>query len=259
MGDERPGRGTSAPDPWALRAVRAAPFLEKEMLAVRALVPRGGACIDIGASYGTYSVLLARLVGAAGTVDAVEPRPRSRAVLRAAARVAGGGRIRVHALALGERPGTGVLATPRRRFGLPVPGRSHLLVGRVDDGHEYGGGATRRIVRIEALDRFVDRVGLERLDLVKIDVEGAELAVLRGGEATLGRFRPVIVCEVEERHTAGYGHRADEVLGWLADRGWQPNRFGADGLRPVQRIEPDERNYVFVPPGDRAAGRNADR
>jgi FkbM family methyltransferase len=228
--------------------VRALPSLEEEMLALPHLVSPGGICLDIGASYGTYTVPLARLVSPGGWVHAVEPRPRSRLLLRAARRLLTPGNVTVHDVALSDADGPAELVTPRRRWGVPVPGRSYLRgPSGGTDHHEYGGGESVSPVNLTSLDSFVGRLSLPRLDLVKIDVEGSELAVLRGGEGTLLRHRPVLLCEIEERHTSRYGHHADEVAAWLAERGWRPGVYGAGGFRAVTTTCPTYNNYLFLP------------
>lgn len=237
------------PPPQAKRAlVRALPSLEEEMLALRHLVPTGGVCLDIGASYGTYAVLLARLVGPDGLVHAVEPRPRSRLLLRGVRRLLTAGNVTVHDVALSDEDGWAELVTPRRRWGIPVPGRSYLRGPSGDtDGHEYGGGERVSPVVLASLDRFAEVLSLPRLDLVKVDVEGSELAVLRGGEKTLLRYRPALLCEVEERHTSRYGHRADDVFAWLAERGWRAGVYGPRGFHSVTATTPTHNNYLFLP------------
>lgn len=241
-----------APNTALWRIVGALPSLEQEMLALRTLVPAGGVCLDVGASYGSYSVLLARLVGPSGTVHALEPRRRSRLVLRAASRIAAPGNVHIHELALADGEGEAELLTPRRRWGLPVPGRS-FLVDRHDDGsgcaHEYGGGARLQRVRRTTLDTLVEELALDRVDLLKIDVEGAELAVLNGGEGTLGTHRPVILSEIEDRHTRRYGHGAEEVFAWLAERGWVAHVYDRRGLREVAGPVGGHINYLFTPQG----------
>src|SRR4029077_21039781 len=65
-----------------------------------------------------------------------------------------------------------------------------------------GGGARSRIIRVEMrrLDSIVAMVQIDRLNLIKIDVEGFEWPVLQGGELTIAKFRPHIVFEYNEEY-----------------------------------------------------------
>lgn len=233
------------------RFLRAAPGLEEELALLRRFVVPGSVCADIGASYGTYTVPLARLATPGGWVHAFEPRPRSRAVLRTAVGALTGGNVTIHPVALAEGPGSDAIVTPRRRWLLPVPGRT-FLKGTLEDGYyddfegEFAGASERRI-EVRTLDGLVEGGSVARVDIVKIDVEGAELRVCEGAAATLERWRPVVICEIEHRHTRKYGYDADEVLAWFRARGYRSLVMVDGGLEQVDAVAPDRNNHVFVP------------
>lgn len=142
-----------------------------------AFIPPGGVAIDVGANLGEWSVPLARAVGAPGTVICVEPNPAVAAALAATLRINNLGQARVCTAALSDRDGEGRLAVDPRDTG-----QSRLS----------GQGLT---VSLRRLDGVVTEAGLSRLDLVKIDVEGHELAVLSGAAESLRRFRPALILE----------------------------------------------------------------
>ncbi|MDQ3932935.1 MAG: FkbM family methyltransferase [Actinomycetota bacterium] len=240
---------------WVRRQlVTYAPSLEKEMLALPALVRPGDVCFDVGASFGTYTVVLARLVRLGGRVHAGEPRPRSLRVLALVNRLLTDGNVEVHPIALSDRADQEVIVTPRRRWFLPVPGRT-FLKGSLEAGPqgyypgwgEEFGGAAERVVMTQTLDGLVADNDIDRIDFVKVDVEGAELRVLVGAEATLVGHRPILLCEIEDRHTRKYGHGADDVFEWLRSRGYHAHVFDRRGLREVDGLLPGENNYLFLP------------
>lgn len=244
--------------PALLAAISMLPSMEKEMLLLRDLVRPGAVCVDVGASYGLYTVPLARLAGGTGTVIAVEPRPRSRAVLRAVTRVLTPGNVSILPTALASGAGTDRIVTPKRRWGpLPVPGRSFLRrdLRRGDEEGYYPGwedefrDAVETDVRVETLDGVSERLGLDRIDVMKIDVEGAEIEVLAGGEQMISRHRPAVLCEIEQRHTQKYGYDADDVIDWMTDRGYIPLRYEGGHLVEAARITDREINYLFLPTG----------
>lgn len=156
-------------------------LLERELSIVASMVHRGDHVADIGANHGLYTHALARR---GAVVEAFEPQPECVAVLQAyAARRPGG--VRVHPVALSAAAGIGTLHVPRGSESSPS-----ASLRSSDDSN-----ATLEI-KLERLDTF------ELFDLmfIKIDVEGAELDVLRGAEETLRRCRPVLLVEVEQRH-----------------------------------------------------------
>lgn len=228
---------------------RTAWFVEDEVAGVADLVPLGGTCIDVGAEYGLYTVAMAAAAGPTGTVHAVEPQPDAHAAMARTVRLAGlDDRVVRHARALGATAGRATLSVPMRR-GLPVHGRAFLTVGAHDGGPNDEEFDESREVEVEVttLDELAEAVGLRRLDLLKADVEGAELQVLQGGAATIERFRPVVQLEIEEPHLAKYGVAVDDVTGFLADRGYTMSVWVEGAWRRTERVTPAHRNYLFTP------------
>lgn len=104
------------------------------------------------------------------------------------------------------------------------PGYSSL--GRRPEG---AGAAIREIV--VPLRRMDDLVDSDAVDVVRIDVEGAELSVLRGGERLIARCRPAILFESGPNCNDGLDHTKEALWQWFADRDFQlmvPNRMAHD-------------------------------
>jgi FkbM family methyltransferase len=218
--------------------------LEPELRSVPDLVPRGGTALDIGANHGVYSYFMVRHFD---HVVAFEPQPACVETLETWAR----GRVDIRQVALSDQAGEGELTVPVRS-GVPLTGYARLD-GAVD------GVRSRLPVRLERLD---DQ-GLHDVRFIKIDVEGHELSVLRGGEALLRRDHPVLLVEIEQRHL-GPGHTITEIITFLADRGYDSffsvddTWVGFDRFRPEAHQDSNragERNYVnmflFLPRGSR--------
>jgi FkbM family methyltransferase len=177
----------------------------------------GGTVVDVGANRGFFTALSAVLVGPSGRVEAFEPNPAvARRLEETLLRNSVSERVTVHERALSDRAGMAdffVSVSPVN------DGLSSLLAS--DSAIEHG--VIRRDtsipVLLETFDAFAERVGLGRVDLVKIDVEGAEDGVVRGMEATLRANPPrLIVCETVPESVAagtlrshGYAMRALEV------------------------------------------------
>ena len=224
------------------------PLVEGEMLGLSRVVRAGDVCIDVGANYGLYTHELSRLVGDTGRVHAVEPLPDAYRVLSALVSLRALRNVRTHQVALGEHAESSVLSVPWRH-GLPVHGRAYLRSGARGEGANDEFRSSRDVeVAVHSLDGLVARGVLGRVDFLKADVEGAELAIMRGGAALLRSWRPTLQLEIEDRHTARYGHRAGDVLDWLAARGYRAHRWLDGSWQPCTRWTTEARNYLFVSP-----------
>ena len=110
--------------------------------------------------------------------------------------------------------------------------------------------ATPTRVAVRPLDMVLGELRVERVDFVKLDVEGAELAVLRGATRLLGTLpRPVILCEVQEETSLAWGYSSRQIVEQLRARGFVWFRLNDQGdLFPVaEERERFGRNLVAVP------------
>jgi FkbM family methyltransferase len=94
-------------------------------------------------------------------------------------------------------------------------------------------------VKLELFDEVFEDSGLNRLDIVKIDVEGAELSVLAGGYKTLERYRPVIIIEINEETSNAAGYTRHDVIGLL-----EKLKYRLFMIRRGGRITPVKRENV---------------
>jgi FkbM family methyltransferase len=231
---------------------RARALLERELSVVcRDLTP-GSRVVDVGAHEGVYTHAFAR-TGA--LVEAFEPQPPCLEVLRSYERRHAN--VRVHGDALGAEAGWATLRVPRRD-GRAVSGRARLDGAAAGDGE---GGPEYR-VRVRPLDSFA----FGEVALIKIDVEGRELDVLRGARDTLARCRPMLLVEIEQRHLP---HPIGDAFAELDALGYTGEFLDPSGrLRPIGEFDtetyqqaanadrpraPYVNNFLFRP----RAGRNA--
>lgn len=183
--------------------------------------------VDAGAFLGWVTLAAAARVGAGGRVWAFEPRAASRALLERSCRRNRLRQVTVVPAALGARAGAGLLATPAN----PAMAR---LAPPPGSGNEP--------VEVTTLDAWRE-TSLARPALIKLDVEGAELDVLRGAGATLRALRPLLVVEV---HRGGGIDLDPEELGdWLRAAGYRPRPLGP---RPEGEAGPMLRRLAAVPP-----------
>jgi FkbM family methyltransferase len=221
--------------------------VEPELLGLDQLLHPGAVCCDVGAAFGLYTLAFADRVGPTGQVHSFEPLPGPNAVLRRVVRLTGASNVRVHRCALGVTPRVATMSLPRRR-GLPVHGRA-FVADRADglgSNAEFA-GETRVRVPITTLDRIVDALDLTRLDLIKVDVEGAEPNVLAGAERTLRRFRPKVMLEIEARHLERFRTDPAAVVAGMRERGYAMTVLEGGRWRPTEQVTPACRNYLFTP------------
>jgi FkbM family methyltransferase len=162
----------------------------------------GSAAIDVGASLGEWTVPLARAVGPTGRVLAVEPVPRSATALEATLAANSLRQAQVIRCAVGDHEGSAELA-------VPVVTSARIDTGTARIG-VVGAGHQTLSVCIRTLDSLAGEFGLDRVDLIKVDVEGHERHVLDGAASILERFRPTLVIET--------GHEADGDRPAIRDR-----------------------------------------
>jgi FkbM family methyltransferase len=223
------------------------PYLESELCGLHTLVQPGSVCIDVGSAAGIYTAVLERLVGPAGQVHSIEPLPFAHLLWTRTLAARRQPNVRHHTLALGTETGTETMSVPVGRYGL-VTGRSFLArrAGGPDPNTEFD-YQIPVTVTVDTLDNLCARENITRLDFIKIDVEGAELQILHGGQHTITTSQPVILAEIEARHTARYHSSPDTITTWLTSRGYTMHTWH-HGWHPARHIDPATRNYLFCPP-----------
>ena len=164
---------------------------EREMQnVIRSLVRPGMVVADIGANTGYVTLLLADLVGDAGRVISFEPYGPSFDLLRRNVESNGLRQVEVFCIALSDTTGISRLYLSAKNDGM------HSF-GDLIDETGVAGSSPQVPVKTTTLDQFLEERGIPRIDVLKIDVEGAETLVFSGARSLLSRpDSPVILCEV---------------------------------------------------------------
>jgi FkbM family methyltransferase len=194
-------------------------------------VRSGMTIFDVGANIGYYSILLGRVLGKDGAIFAFEPEPRNFEILRANAALARSidvnfARLEVHCKAVADQCGTAQLKVFDKNFGL------HSL--EVNDPRTVASIAVETVT-IDDLHGFGKSPAVvpSAIALIKADIQGGELKLLRGAEQTLAADRPLLCLELEPYLTGKEACIA--LLDWLLARGYGQFRlFHSNRAAPPQ-------------------------
>lgn len=202
---------------WAALATRDA--VEVELALIPHLCRPDGIAVDIGAHVGHYTH---HMIRHSRQVYAFEPIPRYARFLAATFR----DRVIVEAVALSDRDGARRLRIPTANLALATIEPANTLAMAPRSG---------TIAEIDVRCRHLDSYGLDDVAFVKIDVEGHELAVLKGARATLERNHPALLIEIEDRHRP---NAIAETTAFLRELSYD-GLFLRDGrLRPMIEFAP---------------------
>ena len=165
--------------------------------------------LDIGANVGWFTLLASTIIGDGGHVHAFEPRhPTVQYLKRSVAMNHLESMVTVHELGLDCTEGHAQLGYER---GTRNPGHSFLVDEDPQTEIEV------QAIRTDALDHF----HFKRIDVVKLDVEGAEMRVLKGGEATITANRPTVLSEIYPEQLKSVSKATpSEYIGWYKARGY---------------------------------------
>jgi len=216
---------------------------------LKALIEPGMRVADVGANIGLLTLACARAVGPRGQVFSFEPEETYRALLAKSLALNGLAWVDLQGRAVGRR-------NERLNFHVStIPGHSSLYPLPPEETPESGPAAVE-VVRLD------DAIGPDlRLDVVKIDVEGAELDVLAGMERVLAASPDLaIVAEYGPAHLSRVGLTPEQWLGAFETQGFDAYAIAEPQgtCRPVKLSDLADVvsvNLAFVRPNGRAVGR----
>lgn len=207
-----------------------------DLLPIRRLteaIGEGAVVLDVGANIGLFSVPLGIAArGASGQLVSFEPMPVSAARLRENLAANGVAAI-VMELALGDQDGTLTL--------VPVEPGATANAHVVDPATP---GALE--VRVRRLDDVADELRLGRCDIVKIDIEGGELAMLRGGVGFLGQHRPLMYAELHRPRMTVMGWSDDDLFDLIEPWSYDVFVETPSGFEPFRKVGARD-NILLVP------------
>lgn len=223
-----------------------------EKIEIARLLPVDGVFLDIGANIGLFSAYLSTLFPSVRCY-AFEPHPLLAECIRETVRKSPFPGISVEEICLSDSEGKLNLRLHRRNCG----GNS-ILDGNIGDGEE----GDMISVQSRTLDSWVLEKNLSRIDVIKMDVQGAEEQVLSQAGKCLERFRPALLIEIETKRFLDPSSHWKSVLAMLQNLRYRARIAGSADFLSLDQLpkqmserharEIEHSNYVFVANLDRA-------
>jgi FkbM family methyltransferase len=205
---------------------------------IQELLNAGMTFVDVGAHVGQYSLLGSGLVGTEGTVHSFEPEPETFALLQHNVLINGLRNVRPIRCALGESI---------RNVELYVARPDNIGQTSLRQPNNFSGVQVR--VQCRSLDDYAEEHAIDRINLIKIDVEGAELNVLLGARGVLSRNpKPHIIIEFWEEFLQAYGSSCAQLAEFLRGSGYNLFWIGETGLTPYVPVKNAELFNVLAIP-----------
>ncbi|MFC1851874.1 FkbM family methyltransferase, partial [candidate division CSSED10-310 bacterium] len=213
-------------------------FEREEQIFIQKFIRPGMTALDLGAHHGLYTLLLSRLVGPTGRVIAFEPSPRERRKLKLHVILNRCTNVLVEPFALGDNDDKSEL---------------FLCLGR-----ETGCNSLRRpvvsdpvrkvMVKMTTLNCYFQKGMAEKVDFIKVDVEGAELPVFKSASILLKNSKPIILCELDDQRTEPWGYSSSAIYDFLFDSGYRWYSIVREGkLNPCPKKTRYHENLLAVP------------
>jgi len=210
---------------------------------IRRYLRPGDVAIDVGANIGIHTMPMSEAVGPQGVVLAVEPLPSVRNRLERNLSLNRAANVRVIAQAASDREGSALLYPPRADA-ANLGQASLAKLSHLDPGSSIE-------VPLVTLDALVRAQGLDRVRLIKIDVEGHDREVMTGAIALIDRYHPVLIFEFSPEHTSEIGNDWNDTVGLLVrQRSYRLSEMWRGAVNPLGERPPRRQSMILgLPPG----------
>ena len=213
---------------------------EPEVKALSTLIHSGFFCFDVGGTYGRYDVTPpSRMVGPQGRIYSFEPGSYSHKVFACVKAFFDLKNVTLIKKAVSDKPGSIELCVPPKRSGKLGASLAHIHSGKLEDSF-------CETVQMLTLDDFVRSEDVPRLDLIKCDTEGSELLVFQGAHDLIGRFKPIVLTEIDANNLARYQQKPSDIIDFFRRWKYRLMIWDEGVFVPVANAEKSG-NYFFIP------------
>lgn len=174
----------------------------------------GDVVIDVGANIGLFSLLGSRYVGQAGRIYAFEPTSATFEILKENIRINAIENIAPQKIPLADKSIPIIMVNPAGEGGEYFDALNRIQ--QVDQERLTGA-----VIYTETLDDFIRQNDIRKIDIIKIDIEGAELLFFKGAKESLTKFRPKIIFEANEKHCEAFNYSVMDVLTYVKEVGYK--------------------------------------
>lgn len=195
----------------------------------------GKTFLDIGANIGIYAAMAAKRVCSSGTVHAFEPVRRTFKRMEDNIKLNNFANVKTYNVAISSSTGTASIWIPKHNnLGMASlhPNSTHL---------------DEESVTMITLDNWIKQQNIKTVDIIKIDVEGHELSVLKGGLDTITRMRPIIALELSREHLGRAGTSPEDITEFMIMCRYQAYGISEYGEALPANQWGDHQNALFVP------------
>lgn len=176
---------------------------------------------DIGANQGIYTLIASRQVKENGKVVAFEPIPSVMEKLKRNILINKIKNVNPEQMAVSQ-------AESKEEMYVCIDGWESLSSLR-EPAEDVLCRKEIIQVRTTSLNKYVEYHNIKRIDLMKIDVEGGELDVLKGGDKLWLDHRPVVTCEIEDKRTNQWNYHASNIVDYLNNQDYQWFELSSNG------------------------------
>lgn len=209
-------------------------FYEPELIFLEKLLSPGDVFIDGGANFGIYTVVAARLVEETGHVFSFEPALESFPILEKNVKINNFTNTKLFQIGLSDREGKATF----------------YHIDNAPNSYSLGANSQTDLsfeeITLISIDRFVVQENIERLNLIKLDVEGVEELVLRGSIIIIEKFRPIILFEISEIAISRMNLERDGAVNILHKHNYNFFSVRQDG-KLIDRGFPMSGNVLAIP------------
>ena len=211
----------------------------------------GGVILDICANVGRVSLELAAMQSDA-EIYSFEPVPETyRMMLRNLERNPElSPRIHPNHLGLMDQEGEITFYVPAAsEAASAAPIEDQYYLREANQGQaERGQHVVKEACPVTTLDAFIDKQDFSGIDFIKVDTEGAELKVFRGGAQTIRKYHPVIYTEMLRKHAKRFGYHPNDIIYMFSEWGYRCFREENRRLTPFSEMtdETMETNFYFL-------------
>jgi FkbM family methyltransferase len=184
-------------------------YYEPELVFLEKLLSPGMVFVDAGANFGIYTAMASKVVSESGLVISFEPSARAFPVLRENIAINAFKNVLAFPTALTDRTGRAVL------YHHSAVGSDALAKDSTFDTDAYG-----QEIETDSLDDVLQRTSVGRVDVIKMDVQGAEELAMRGANEIIRSMRPVIMFEFHPEGAMSLGLQPEGAWNFLKGHGY---------------------------------------